>query len=69
VAELSLDDDQGDAFAGHLDGVRVSKLMGCEAPPDAGLRGGVAQLGARRAGRPCAAAGRAGDDGQQRADR
>jgi len=24
VAELALDDDQGDAFAGHLDGVRVS---------------------------------------------
>src|SRR3954451_12228722 len=68
VAELSLDDDQRDAFAGHLDGVRVAELMGCEAPPDTGLRGGVAQLGARRAGRPCAAASRAGRDAQQRTD-
>jgi hypothetical protein len=27
VAELSLDDDQRDAFVAHLEGVRVSKLM------------------------------------------
>src|SRR3954447_11346488 len=43
--------------------------MRCEAPPDTGLRGGVAQLGARGAGRPCAAAGRAGRDAQHRTDR
>jgi hypothetical protein len=59
----------GTPSRGHLDGVRVAQLMGCEAPPDTGLGGGVAQLGARRAGRPCAAAGRAGRDAQQRTDR
>src|SRR4051794_549628 len=42
--------------------------MGCEAPPDTGLGGGVTELGARGAGRPCAAAGRAGRDAQQRTD-
>ena len=36
VSELALDDDQRDAFAGHLDGVRVAELVRREAPADAG---------------------------------
>jgi hypothetical protein len=32
VPEPTLDDDQWDAFAGHLDGVRAMKLMRREAP-------------------------------------
>jgi hypothetical protein len=41
--ELALDDDQRDALAGHLDGVRVAELVDCEAPADAGVGGGVAR--------------------------
>jgi hypothetical protein len=36
VAELALDDGQRDALAGHLDGMSVTQLMGCEAAPPAG---------------------------------
>src|SRR5215211_7529954 len=46
VAELALDDDQRDALVGHLDGVRVTQLMRCEASPYAGGRGSAAQVGA-----------------------
>jgi hypothetical protein len=34
VAELALDHVERDPFAGHLDGVRVSELVRCKAPPD-----------------------------------
>ena len=44
MAELSLDDDQRDAFAGHLDGGRVAELIWCEAAAHACPLGGVAQL-------------------------
>jgi hypothetical protein len=44
--ELALDDDQWHALAGHLDGVRVTELVWREAPPDAGPRCDVSQLGA-----------------------
>ena len=37
MPELALDDDQRDALACHLDGVRVAELVRREAPPDAGL--------------------------------
>lgn len=30
VAELSLDDDQRNAFVSHLDGMRVAKLVGAK---------------------------------------
>jgi hypothetical protein len=33
VAELPLDDSQRDALAGHLDGVRVTKLVRRKASP------------------------------------
>jgi hypothetical protein len=35
VPELTLDDNQWDAFAGHFDGVGVAELMGFEAPAHA----------------------------------
>jgi hypothetical protein len=44
VAELALDDDQRHAFAGQLDGVRVSELVRLEVPPDTGREGGPAQV-------------------------
>ena len=37
VPELALDDNEGNAFARHLDGVRVTELMWGEPPSDAGL--------------------------------
>jgi hypothetical protein len=59
VAELALDDDQRDAFARQLDGVGVTELMRCEAPPQAGRDRGPAQVRARGRGRPAAAERRA----------
>jgi hypothetical protein len=38
MAELALDDDERDAFVGHLDRVRVPELMRREAAPDSGRR-------------------------------
>ena len=46
VAELALDDDERDAFAGHLDGVGVAQLVWCEAATHAGGLGGSGQVGA-----------------------
>jgi hypothetical protein len=46
VSGLALDDDQRDALAGHLDGVRVAKLMRRGPPAHAGPGGGMAKLGA-----------------------
>jgi hypothetical protein len=50
VSELPLYDDQGDAFARHLDGVGVPELMWGESPSDAGLDGSPAKLGAEAGG-------------------
>jgi hypothetical protein len=36
VPQLALDDVQGDAFLGHLDGVGVTQLVWGEAAPHAG---------------------------------
>ena len=36
MAELALNDDEWDAFVGHLDRVRVPELMRREAAPDTG---------------------------------
>ena len=47
VAELALDDDQWDAFAGHLDGVGVAQLVRREAAAHAGRSGGAGQVGSR----------------------
>jgi hypothetical protein len=40
VPELSLDDVDWDSFSCHLDGMRMTKLMGSEPAPNAGLQGG-----------------------------
>lgn len=39
MAQLALDDDEGDAFVRHLDGVSVPELVGCEATSHAGFGG------------------------------
>jgi hypothetical protein len=40
------DDDQRDALVGHLDGMCVTQLMGCEAAPHASGCGSASQVGA-----------------------
>src|SRR5918992_6194688 len=65
---LALDDDQRNAFAGHLDRVRVPELVRREAPADAGQRRGASELGAGRGGRPRTSERRAADDAEQRPD-
>ena len=69
MSELALNDAQRNAFAGHFDGVGVTELMGREAPSHAGVRGGSAELGARRRARPAPSARRAVDDAEQRTNR
>jgi hypothetical protein len=68
VAELALDDDQRHALARHLDGVGVPQLVGREAPSDAGLGGGVAQVGSRGGCRLLPAACGSVEHAQQRPD-
>jgi hypothetical protein len=48
VAELASDDDQRDAFAGHLDSVRVAELRWREAPAHTGRGGAGVARGRRR---------------------
>src|SRR5829696_7896085 len=68
VSELALDDDERDAFAGHLDGGGVPQLVRRE-PASHSWRGGhAAQLGACRSGRPVPSERRAVDDAQQGTD-
>jgi hypothetical protein len=69
VAQLALDDVERHAFAGHLDGVRVSKLMWREAPSDGGADGERAQCRAGSGRRPGPSRRWAVDDTQQRTDR
>jgi hypothetical protein len=68
MAELALDDDQRDTFAGHLDRVGVAQLVWCEAPAYTGRGGGAPEL--RAGGRACpgSATCRTVDDAEQRAD-
>jgi hypothetical protein len=44
MAELALDDDQGDALVHHLDRVRVPKLVRSETATDTGESGGPSKL-------------------------
>lgn len=44
MPELALDDVQGHALTGHLDGVRVPQLMRRKAPPHAGPGGRPGEL-------------------------
>src|SRR5215207_1722681 len=69
VSELALDDDQRDAFAGHLDGMRVAELVRREAPTHPGLAGDAAQFRAGGAGGPRPSACGTVDDEEQRSDR
>jgi hypothetical protein len=69
VPELALDDDQRYAFAGHLDRVSMSKLVGREASANAGGRRGAPELRACTRGAPVASARRSVDDAEERADR
>jgi hypothetical protein len=68
VAELALDDDQRHAFARHLDGVGVTKLVRREAPAHASSDGCAAEFRACRGACPVSAAACAVDDAEQRPD-
>jgi len=69
MSELALDDQQRDALARHLTGVRVAQLMGREPSSHPGRSGFVMQLGtdAGRASRP--SAGRTAQDAEQGTNR
>jgi hypothetical protein len=69
VPELALDDDERDAFAGHLDRVCVAQLVRGEASAHARPGGGAPQLGTCTAGSPRASAGASVDDAEQWTDR
>jgi hypothetical protein len=69
MPELSLDDDERDAFAGHLDRVCVAQLARGEASAHDRPGGGAAELGACAAGGPRASARASVDDAEQWTDR
>jgi hypothetical protein len=64
-----LDDDERDAFAGHLDGMGMAQRMRRKPPANAGRSGELAQRGARSGRRPGPTGCRPGDDAEQRPDR
>ena len=68
VSELSLDDDERDAFVGHLDRVGVPELVRGKAAARTGSGSSPAQIGSRRGVGPVAPAGSSGDDAEQRTD-
>ena len=68
MSELALDNDQRNAFAGHLDGVGVPELVRGEAPPHAGSGGSPAQIGSRGRVGPVPSARGSGDDAEQGSD-
>jgi len=68
VAELALDDDQWDAFMGHLNGVRMAQLMRREPPPYPRVQSSSAQLPAGGGRLPMSAGRRTVDDTEQRAN-
>jgi hypothetical protein len=69
MPQLTLDDNERNAFMRHFDRVGVPELVGCEPPSDARHAGGMVQLlaGSRRL--PPASGGRSVDNAQHRADR
>ena len=69
MPELALDDVDRHSLTSELDGVRVPQLMRREPPTHAGLGGETSKLPADSSRRPCATAGRAVDDAEQRPDR
>jgi hypothetical protein len=68
VAQLSLDHDEGDALPGHLNSMRVPELVGREPAPYSGDLGSPAQLHPHAGGCAWAAACRASQYAEQRAD-
>ena len=54
---------------GHLDGVGVPELVGCEPAPDSGGQRGAMQLGTDAGWRAWPPAGRAAQNAEERADR
>jgi hypothetical protein len=69
MSELALDDDERDAFVGHLDRVGVPELVWREPAPYPGCSGGVAEVSASRRRFPVAPGGGPMDDAEQRTDR
>src|SRR5215212_5821743 len=68
VSKLALNDDQGHAFAGHLDGVGVAELVWGEPSSHAGSGGGLTKFLARRGVGPVPSTRRSGEDAEQRSD-
>jgi hypothetical protein len=68
VVEVTLDDNQGDAFVGHLDSASVPKLVRSKAPPHAGFGRSPTQISPRCRVRPMPSTCRSGDDAEQRPD-
>jgi hypothetical protein len=58
VAELALDDDEWDAFVGHLDRVSVAELVRRESSADTCCRSCMVELLAGGRGLPAPASGR-----------
>ena len=69
MAELALDDVDRHPFAGELDGMRVTQLMGSKATPDASVDGELTQFGSGGGGGPAAASRWPIDDAEQRSGR
>jgi hypothetical protein len=69
MPELPLDDDERDAFVGHLDRMCVTQLVWGESPPDARGRSGVMELLSSGGRLPVPPGCRAVDDAQERSDR
>src|ERR1019366_10670128 len=68
MPELPLDDDERDAFARHLDCVRVPELVWREPASHSCSCGGASELPARGRGFPVASGGGAVDHAEERAD-
>jgi hypothetical protein len=62
MSELALDDDEGNAFVRHLDGVGVPQLVRREPTPDTSDRSRSPQLPAGSRRLPVTAGGGATDD-------
>ena len=69
MPELTLDNDERNAFVCHLDGVSVSELVRRESASHTRRRRGMVQLLARGRCLPAPARGRSVDHAQHRADR
>jgi hypothetical protein len=68
MAQLALDDDQRNALVGHLDRVRVPKLVWGEPATDTCERCGPSKLLPSGGGLPPTSGRRAVDDAQQSSD-